>query len=116
MSLWQSLKVLILWELWLLASKNLTLTPEQYLAKHPDLFCWSLHTRPCSDASLNAWALGVADLLAQPDLRAACFAKHLSGEELNKGLRTLEAQKRRKARQDELDRLEAEFEAMYFSS
>ncbi len=95
-------------------SGNLSISPEQFVAEHPNIFLFGYHNDPFEDPALAAWANRVFETLRSEDLLEAAYLRYLDGTALQEALKSLERLRRRSARDAARKRRQDEFEAIYF--
>lgn len=96
-------------------SDNLNLSPEQFVAEHPNILIFGYHQHAFDDPALAAWANRVFEVLRSNDLLEAAYHRYLDGSALREALATLERSQRRSERDAARKRRLEEFEASYFA-
>lgn len=90
------------------------LTPEAYVAAHRSTIPWGFGGYAYDDPALAAWTARVSDLLGSTEGLEAAYRDHLTGETLEKALRSLVRQRGRAERERRRRERAAEFEAIHF--
>lgn len=85
-------------------SQQFTITPEEYVVRHPDILMWSMHSYTYPDPAAQQWTMRVSELLGSAALREAAIRRYLEGEALIKALRRVH---RQQAIEEERSRIKA---------